>query len=166
MVNTTLNQYPVGLHLFTIVQSRIRASKTNIGKSFKVAWYSPMRVGIAAFSPIPVCHSSGFRLNLGIFATAWEIISVSGNGTLSIPNCIINQLVGVASSSLLEGFFVANPIISNRPKFPRPLNLNHPPQSGFMSSSVKLYQRLIWKIRCGNCSATGFGGKFVQFQKF
>ncbi len=44
--------------------------------------------------------------------------------------------------------------------------LQPPPQSGFMSSSVKLYQRLIWKIRCGNCSATGFGGKFVQFQKF
>ena len=60
------------------------------------------RVRIAAFSPLqltPVCHSLVSRINLGIFATAWKIISVTGNDTLSIPNRIINQLVGVTLSS-------------------------------------------------------------------
>ena len=91
-------------------------------------------MGIAAFSPLrstPVCHSSVFLVDLGIFASIREITSLSGNGFLSIQIRIINQLsvsqcIVYRRPSLpsRKQPLVANLRFPTAPEFPRALNSN------------------------------------------
>lgn len=89
-----------------------------------------------------------------------HLISLSGNGFLSIHNCIINQLSVSRRHPSFQSRkwpFVANPIFPSRPEFLRPLNSN---RSLSPVSCHYSYRRIkAWKIG----SAVSLSGSAIRF---